>query len=1084
MSHRLKILCLFLGVLAWSPSPKPIFAAPKKAAGQSNPSAEQVKFFESQVRPLLATRCVKCHDEKKRSGGLRLDSVANLLRGGDSGPAVVPGKPDESLLVEAIRHESLEMPPENKLSEKEIAALVRWVKLGVPWPKNQIVRAVEKRISITDEDRAFWSFQPVKSTVVPRVNDAGWSRNAIDKFVFRRLQKNGLTPADEANKRALIRRLSFDLTGLPPSPAALDEFLADNSPRAYDKLVDRLLKSPRYGERWARHWLDLVRYAESDGFRADGFRSDAWRYRDYVIKSFNDDKPYDRFVLEQLAGDEIAPNDPAVLDATMFLRHGIYEWNQRDARTQWSDILNEITDVTADVFLGLGLSCARCHDHKFDPLLQDDYFRLQAFFTPLLPRYPGNEFVVASQEQLGEHSRKLAAWRKKTAAIRSAIDAIEQPLLKPAAEAAIIMFPPDVEAMIRKPKGKRTPFEHQLAELSWRQVRIAIDKVDLEKKLTGEKKERWQTLRKQLAEFDSQKPKSLPRRSFLVSDVGSTSSPTTVPGDSEQRSIPPGFPTVMAPGPASIVPVPTAPNSTGRRTALARWITDPKNPLTTRVIVNRVWQYHFGRGLVTTASDFGRLGTPPSHPELLDWLMRRFVEGGWSIKTLHRLIVTSATYRQSALRDMPAIAAKTDQGNTLLWKMNSHRLAAEQIRDAALAVSGELNPKQGGSSDQPASSLRRTIYSRVLRNSRDPLLDAFDAPDALSSTPERNSTTTATQSLLMINGPWMLKRAEAFARRIEKSASESASQIDLAYRLAFGRLPSDRERILARAFLDSQRDQIQTSIVPTESKTKLAVGRIPKRNSDALALTGDAKSTLPTVPFHASLPAGDFTIEAVIFLKSLYPDATVRTIASHWNNNSKQPGWSFGVTSTKSGYQPRNLILQLVGADSAGKTSYEVVASNLRPELNTPYYVAASVKIAETGKAGITFYLKDLSKNEAPLRTAAVAHRVVKGYRPKLPLLLGGRHGQPRHRWHGLLDNVRLTGRAIPQDELLVTREKPTAKIVGFWMFDNTVEIGRDTSGNGLQLVSGTKKATDPRTAALVDFCHVLLNSNEFLYVE
>jgi hypothetical protein len=730
------------------------------------------------------------------------------------------------------------------------------------------------------------------------------------------------------------------------------------------------------------------------------------------------------------------------------------------------------------------MSCARCHDHKFDPILQDDYFRLQAFFTPLLPRYPGDEFVVASQEQLKIHSREFAAWREKTAKVRSEIESLEQPLLNPVAETAIIKFPPDVEAMIRKPKSKRTPFEHQLAELSWRQVKVELDKVDFEKKLTGEKKERWLTLKKQLAKFDELKPKPLPHRPFLVSDVGAESSPTFVPGDSKRRVIFPGFPTVMAPGAASILRIPTAPNSTGRRTALARWITDPNNPLTTRVIVNRIWQYHFGRGLVATASDFGRLGSPPSHPELLDWLTRKFVENGWSFKKLHRMIVTSATYQQSALRDMPAIAAKTDPGNMLLWKRTSHRLAAEQIRDAALLASGELNLKDGGPSDQPASSMRRTIYSRVLRNSRDPLLDAFDAPDALNSTPERNSTTTATQSLLMINGPWMLKRAEAFARRIEKSASEPASQIDLAYRLAFGRLPGSQERTAAREFLDTQRDRIQATDAQKTSKAKLAVGRIPKRSDNALILTGDAKAALPTIPFHESLPTGDFTIEAVIYLKSLYPDATVRTIVSHWDSDSKHPGWSLGVTSTKSGYQPRNLILQLVGSDSSGKTTYEVVASNLRPELNKPYYVAASVKISETGKSGITFFLKDLSKNDTPLQTAAVAHRVVKDYRPTVPLLLGGRHGQTHHRWNGLLDNVRLTARVLPKSELLVSKEGKLAGIVGFWTFDAKNGIGHDVSGHGRQLVFDAKKVTDPKTAALVDFCHVLLNSNEFLYVE
>ena len=470
--------------------------APQAAA---EPTAGQSRYFELHVRPVLAQHCIRCHGPKQQKNGLRLDSRASLVKGGESGAAVVPGKPSESLLVEAIRHESFEMPPDSRLGDEAVAHLTHWVKIGAPWPEHSATITSSSGLSFTDTDRGHWAFQPVVRPSVPAVDDAGWSRNEIDQFVFRRMIEAGLEPSPEAEKLALMRRAYFDLTGLPPSPEEVDEFLADTSPQAYEHLVDRLLESPRYGEHWARHWLDLVRYAESDGYRQDAFRSEAYRYRDYVIRSLNSDKPYDQFVIEQLAGDEVAPGDRDALTATMYLRHWIYEFNQRDVEMQWQAILADVTDNVADVFLGMGMACARCHDHKFDPLPQRDYYRLQAFFAPLFPR---SNQPLASLEVRHRHYEAKRTWEETTADIRRQLDAIETPiLLKHTTGEGFEKFVPEIRAMIRKQHGERSPYEHQIAVMASRQFKT--DRKNLDKHLKGEPREKWESLRAELAKFVS-----------------------------------------------------------------------------------------------------------------------------------------------------------------------------------------------------------------------------------------------------------------------------------------------------------------------------------------------------------------------------------------------------------------------------------------------------------------------------------------------------------------------------------------------------------------------------------------------------
>ncbi len=773
----------------------------------------QIKFFETEVRPILAANCYQCHGEEKQKGELRIDSRQALLKGGESGAAIVPGKPDESLLIEAVNHESFEMP-EKKMDDKTIATLTKWVKQGAPWsPVNatQFDWSSRPQKKFTKEDRSFWIFQPVKTVTVPQVDNARFSKNPVDRFIYRKLKENGLSPAPQADRLTLIRRASFDLIGLPPTPAEVDQFIKDksNDDVAFAKVVDRLLESPHYGERWGRHWLDLVRYAESDGFNQDAYRPTAWRYRDYVVNAFNDDKPYNKFVMEQLAGDEIDPDDPQAQVATGYLRHYIYEYNQRDARTQWDDILNNITDATGEVFMGFGMGCARCHDHKFDPILQADYFRLKAFFAPMMPR---DDVAIATVEQKAEYNRKLKIWEEKTAELRTKIEKYLETRMKGLADKQIKMFPPDIQKIMHKPVQERTTHEMQLAYLVDRQVigKQRKFRVDI---LKQKKHQVYAELVKELSAFDKLKPKPLPTAP-VVSDNSTQAPETLIPGTRRSKDILPGFLAILEPVPVTVESS-SAKQTTGRRTELAKWITNPKNRVTTRVITNRIWQYHFGNGLVGTSNDFGHLGERPSHPELLDWLTTKFVKEGWSFKKMHRLSMNSATYKLSATHPHPEKGSMKDPANRLHWRRDIRRLNAEQIRDSVLFVSGKLDMKLGGTSVK-GTVPRRSIYVIVKRNVKDPVLGAFDFAGGITSTSKRNVTTTPTQSLLMINGDWMRTRASAMGVRILKSAKTTPERVTLAFRLAYGRYPTTEEQQALIAFMKNQTKNNQSKTPLTD----------------------------------------------------------------------------------------------------------------------------------------------------------------------------------------------------------------------------------------------------------------------------
>ncbi len=1060
-----------------------LFALATAAASAAEPvsTSDGLEFFEKQVQPILADTCYKCHSHEadKIKGGLLLDSHEATLKGGDSGTVLVPGKPEESLLVTAIRYTDpdLQMPPKGKkLSDAQIAVLTQWVAMGAPRPATVANDRLNRRRS-TAQDKDWWSFQPLQRPTPPIVKDSSWPANPIDRFILARLESEGLKPSAEAERRSLIRRAYFDVIGLPPTADEVQRFVSDRAPDAYEKVVDRLLANPRYGEKWGRHWLDLVRFAESDGFKLDEFRPTAWRYRDYVIRSFNEDKPYNRFLMEQVAADELYPENPDAVVGTGYLRQTIYEYNQRDVMTQWAGLINDITDVTGDAFLGLGMQCARCHDHKFDPILQKDYFRLRAFFAPLSQR---DDIPLATPQRLAEYKQKRARWEEMTASIRAEIEALEKPVREKSAKAVIEKFPRDIQTIMLKPAAERTPLEQQINDLAYNQVLNDLKRLD--GKFKGATKEKYDNLHKALAKFDEYKP-GPPPTTQLVSDIGPIAPLNAIPKKGSRTDIAPGFLSLLDPAPATIVPILASPTSTGRRTALAQWLAQPDNRFTTRVMVNRVWQRLFGQGLVATPSDFGHLGEKPSHPELLDWLAGNFVEHDWSVKKLQRLILTSATYRQSALTASSEIARNQDPENRLLWRMNVRRLEAEQIRDAMLATSGELDPTDGGPSVDP-SKPRRTVYTKWLRNSRDPLLEVFDPPDAYNSTPQRNVTTTPSQALLLINGQYTLQRAQALATRITKSgATDEAAAATAAYRLALGRDPSPVEKPKAVAFLNSQSQRIAAS---KDRGAAAAMEPMPRRNGSRAALLkpSGVQSRLQ-VPDNPLMPSYDFTVEAYVVLRSVDEGATIRTIASRWDGRKDQPGWSLGVSGLKSAGKPQSLVLELIG-DTAedGAGGYDVISSGLRLELDTPYYVAVSLRLEDTSETGVTFYLKELTAG-AVLGIARVPHKVTANHQSNLPLVIGAREPDKAVVWDGLVDDVRLSRAALRADQLLLNREGINEDTVGYWLFEEP-GFFKDSSphGHGIRSEIAPTGRLDTSVAALTDFCHLLYNANEFLYLD
>ncbi len=662
-----------------------------------------------------------------------------------------------------------------------------------------------------------WAYQPSRRSDVPKLPGAAKViANPIDAFLLARLTEKKLAFAPEADRRTLIRRVYFDLIGLPPSPEEIDAFLADPSPDAYATVVDRLLATPLYGERMAIWWLDVARFAETDGFKADDPRPNAWRYRDYVIRSFNADKPFDRFVKEELAGDELFPGNLDARVATGFLRHFPDEYNAVNLEQRRQEILNDITDTTAAAFLGLTLGCARCHDHKTDPITQHDYYRFQAFFAGIWPV----ETTLLPPDQKTQYEAALKAWEAKTAAIRAALAKLEEPYRTRESQRMRGRFLDDYAKLLDIPFEKRSPLEKQLGAMIEKQV--YAPPANVAKSMKPAEKAEWEKLKDALAQLSKDKPAEVPV-ALAMTDLPEPP-PTRLLKRGNWRSpaeeLTPGY--LSAIDDRDAAPRPTPIGTAGRRAALAEWIASNENPLTARVIVNRLWQHHFGKGLVASSSDFGVTGDRPTHPELLDWLAEELKQptavgpekpGPWSLKHIHRLIVTSTAYRQSA-KGEPA-SAGADPDDALLSRFPRHRLDGETLRDAMLAVSGRLNMKAGGPSVFPelppellksagaqwkmtadaAERDRRSVYVFVKRNLRYPLFSLFDAPDRNETCSRRFATTTAPQALTLLNDALVLGFAKDFAARVLKEAgTEPAKVVERAFAIALGRPPTSEEQ--------------------------------------------------------------------------------------------------------------------------------------------------------------------------------------------------------------------------------------------------------------------------------------------------
>jgi len=777
---------------------------------------------------ILKTACLDCHGSAKMAG-LDLRSRAGAVQGGARGPAIVPGRPDQSLLYQVVsgRHE-LKMPVgADPLSSEQVDALRTWIAEGAPWTE----------APLTGAKPDWWSFQPVQRPTPPNVPG---TTNPIDAFILEKLGEKGLVPLSRADRRTLARRAYFDLLGLPPSPEEVEEFLSDDSHDAFARLVDRLLESPRYGERWGRRWLDVVRYADSGGFETDIYFPNAWRYRDYVIQSFNDDKPYDRFVQEQIAGDEIWADDlelrggyqipdekrralEARVGTGLYAVGPIYHEAALDGRQLRYEWMTDAVDVTSAAFMGLTLGCARCHDHKFDPLSQRDYHRMMAVFAGSEPR---NEPVVHKMNELGFYTGypKLLKVEEYQTAVKR-IDAAARRRLQEQVESR---FDEATLAASKKPREERTPAEQERAA----RLDQALTDAGLKENAAGKKaeiqltpteKDERKRLIYLLGEAALKSRFELPQATVLGRAAVDYPVHMTSRGDFRSAGdvVQAGVPAVLASGVDF--------DDQGRRTSLAKWLTRPDHPLTARVMVNRIWQGHFGRGIVATPGDFGRQGDRPSHPELLDWLAAEFTADGWSVKSLHRKIMLSDAYQRSS-GPHPA-NAEIDSVNAYLWRMNRRRLEAESLRDSVLSVAGTLNPKMGGrpvvpplNQDEmagmwdpsqwpatldPEEQNRRSVYIYVKRSFPYPMFTTFDAPDTSLSCSRRDVTTVAPQALAMINSSFMVEQARAFADRVQAEAGDdSEAQADAVWRLALTREPTDEERTRALELLGSGDDAL------------------------------------------------------------------------------------------------------------------------------------------------------------------------------------------------------------------------------------------------------------------------------------
>ena len=771
---------------------------------------KKIAFFETEIRPLLAEHCYKCHSAAKgeSKGGLTLDTQAGWMDGGDSGAALVPGKATESLIIEAVEQgdPDFSMPPKYKLANHEIAALKKWVAMGAPDPRDGSAPTLpEPEIDIA-KGREFWSFQPVEKSALPKVKDEAWPAGEIDHFILAAQEAAGVAHVDSADRRTLIRRASYDLVGLPPTPAEILAFVDDPAPddTAFAKVVDRLLASSHFGERWGRHWLDIVRFGESMGRTRNYPFPFAWRYRDYVIAAFNKDKPYDQFVREQLAGDRLKSENPAQVDersvATGFLALGSMDLNERDREKYKMDVVDDQIDVTARAFMALTAGCARCHDHKFDPLPTADYYALAGIFgsTDTLSGYASRQ---------GGNNQKVNG--NLLVSLKTVAD-----------DKPIPAEPP-------KPSGQERNLRKRLAELREQEKNLKSQVKNGDAKTAGKLRGRLKGVQGQIKKVDKQVKRLAAQRNggadaranmaMGVRDAKEIKDcKICVRGDVDNRGaeVPRGFPQVLT----STSPV-AMPEEASGRLELANWIASPEHPLTARVMANRVWHHLFGSGIVRSVDNFGKTGERPSHPKLLDHLAARFVgEHGWSVKSLVREVMLSRAYRAASTHN--EANAAVDPDNRLFWRANVRRLEAEALRDSMMSVAGALDLKspegslvqklkggqigsgQGG--QQVDAFPHRSVYLPIVRNNIPEILEVFDFAEPASVIGKRDVTTVSTQALYLLNDGFVIKQSRTAAKRVleDERLKNREERIAGAYVLAFGRVPSGGELAAARRYLN------------------------------------------------------------------------------------------------------------------------------------------------------------------------------------------------------------------------------------------------------------------------------------------
>jgi cytochrome c553 len=791
-------------------------------------SHDDMIFFETKIRPILVDSCYKCHslDTDKPKGGLMLDTREGMMHGGDTGPALVPGKPEDSLIIDAINYkdQDLQMPPKGqKLSDSAIADITEWVRRGAPDPRTLVAKGSSGSYGGVGRDH--WSFQKVKAPAVPVVANAAWCRTPIDNFVMAKLETNHLEPNKEADKRTLIRRVTFDLIGLPPTEAEVQEFLADNSPDAWARVVDRLLASPHYGERWGRYWLDVARYADTKGDqpnREDPRYPNAWTYRDYVVDAFNTDKPYNQFILEQLAADRLLLHasggsekklqnmDQSTLAALGFLTLG----NRFDNNVR--DIVNDRIDVTSKAFLGLTVACARCHDHKFDPIPTKDYYSLYGVFA--------NTFEPKDKDQMWLHPMP------KTTALTDYLTKLAAAEQKQA----------DVQAKLAALRKEKGPSGDERAQRR--------------KEL---QKEEAQT-NKELADVESL-PAAPPTAQVLLDVRSPVDYPVLLRGEAANKGpiVERHFLEILSPDPKHR---PEFKDGSGRLD-LAKDIADPNNPLTARVMVNRLWQQHFGVGFVTTPDDLGNMSAPPNNPELLDYLATQFVKGGWSVKNIQRMIVMSAVYRESSLVNPKYV--DLDPDNKFQWRYSLRQLDFEQVHDEILAIAGTLDLTVGGRPIQIGSAdfaTRRALYVYIDRHNPAEILTQFNFPNPSVPTGRRFQTIVPQQSLFLMNSPLVIETARKLTHRPEfLEQKNDDKRVALLYEAIFQRLPSPKEISLCLKYVETNPDGVSTQ-GPASTQASEQASRQAQRQ--AMLAENSSKNLKKKNPYQAEPGAGAFTSRA------------------------------------------------------------------------------------------------------------------------------------------------------------------------------------------------------------------------------